>query len=100
MNNLVYFTNVKFRNYLQVTEALQLYNKYGAPPNPQNFNIYKRIAVDLFALPYDEEHLGGGNYFVWAGLRELLIFAHHLFKYGRIYFGEFLFKYLKSIFLK
>ena len=61
----------------KVTEALQLYNKYGAPPNPQNFNIYKRIAVDLFALPYDEDHLGGGNYFVWAGLRELLIFVCH-----------------------
>ena len=27
----------------KVTEALQLYNKYGAPPFPQNFNIYKRI---------------------------------------------------------
>ena len=32
----------------QATQALQLYRKYGCPTFPQNFNIYKRIAVDLF----------------------------------------------------
>ena len=56
----------------KVTEGLKLYNKYGAPPYPQNFNIYKRIAVDLFALPHDEDNLGGANYFVWAGLRDMM----------------------------
>ena len=31
------------------------------------------IAVDLFALPFNEDHLGGhANYFVWAGLRDMM----------------------------
>jgi intraflagellar transport protein 172 len=53
-------------------EALNLYKKYGAPAFPQNYNIYKRIAVDLFALPFDEDNLGGSNYFTWAALRDMM----------------------------
>ncbi|XP_013856092.1 intraflagellar transport protein 172 homolog, partial [Austrofundulus limnaeus] len=32
-------------------KALQLYIQHGAPPNPQNFNIYKRLFLDLINLP-------------------------------------------------
>ena len=53
-------------------EALNLYKKYGAPAYPQNFNIYKRIAVDLFALPFDDTNLGGTNYYTWAALRDMM----------------------------
>ena len=53
-------------------EALELYKKYGAPAFPQNFNIYKRIAIDLFALPYDDENLGRNNYYTWANLRDIM----------------------------
>ena len=41
----------------QATQALQLYRKYGCPTFPQNFNIYKRIAVDLF-----------GRYCIWIDI--------------------------------
>lgn len=51
-------------------EALQLYKRYGAPAFPQNFNIYKRIAVDLFSLPSNED--AGRNYYTWAALRDML----------------------------
>eukprot|EP00042_Codosiga_hollandica_P051782 m.643612 g.643612 ORF g.643612 m.643612 type:complete len:1752 (+) comp58351_c0_seq22:791-6046(+) len=30
-------------------QALVLFSKHGAPANPQNFNIYRRIATDLFS---------------------------------------------------
>ena len=29
--------------------ALALFVQHGTPPNPQNFNIYKRLVEDLFA---------------------------------------------------
>ena len=55
----------------QATQALQLYRKYGCPTFPQNFNIYKRIAVDLFARNAQED-VKGKMYYVWSGLRDLL----------------------------
>ena len=54
-------------------EALDLYKKYGAPAFPQNFNIYKRIAIDLFALQYDDDNLGRNNYYTWANLRDIML---------------------------
>ncbi|XP_062507829.1 intraflagellar transport protein 172 homolog isoform X2 [Corticium candelabrum] len=47
-------------------EALQLFSKYGAPPSPQNFNIYKRLALDLFCLT-------SAPYKVWADFRDMLL---------------------------
>lgn len=32
-------------------EALQLYHRYGAPAFSQNYNVYKRIANDMLAMP-------------------------------------------------
>lgn len=46
--------------------ALQLYTQYGAPPLPQNFNIYMRIALDCFSL-----HETDGMH-VWKELRNFL----------------------------
>lgn len=47
-------------------QALNLYNKYGTPALPQNFNIYNRIASDILksreVLDYDS----------WSKLRQLL----------------------------
>jgi len=40
--------------------------KYGAPPSQQNFNLYRRIATDMFALRKPP------SYAVWADLREML----------------------------
>ena len=51
--------------------ALALYRRHGAPAHAQNFNIYKRIAVDLFAAPSASDK-GGKAYQTWAGLRDVL----------------------------
>uniref|UniRef100_A0A2K6MV73 Intraflagellar transport protein 172 homolog n=1 Tax=Rhinopithecus bieti TaxID=61621 RepID=A0A2K6MV73_RHIBE len=50
-------------------QALVLYVQHGAPANPQNFNIYKRIFTDMVSSP-------GTNcaeaYHSWADLRDVL----------------------------
>ena len=46
-------------------EALSVFSKHGAPGNMQNFNIYKRLALDLFGL-------STGKYGVWASLRDMM----------------------------
>ncbi|XP_076011253.1 intraflagellar transport protein 172 homolog [Genypterus blacodes] len=51
-------------------KALQLYVQHGAPPNPQNFNIYKRLFVDQINLPGTE---GPQSYRMWADLRNFLL---------------------------
>lgn len=48
-------------------QALGLFVKYGAPVVPQNFNLYKHIASDLFSTP------SGLSYSVYAQLRDLLL---------------------------
>jgi hypothetical protein len=53
-------------------ELSQLYKKYGAPDFNQNYNIYKRIAVDLFATSTTEDK-NGKCYQLWAGLRDMLL---------------------------
>lgn len=50
--------------------ALQLYVQHGAPPNPQNFNIYKRLFVDLINLPDTDN---ADSYRLWADLRDFLL---------------------------
>lgn len=51
--------------------ALALYRRNGAPASKQNFNIYKRIAVDLFSSPSSAD-AAGRAYQTWAGLRDVL----------------------------
>ncbi|XP_040920859.1 intraflagellar transport protein 172 homolog [Toxotes jaculatrix] len=51
-------------------KALQLYIQHGAPPNPQNFNIYKRLFLDLINLPDTD---GAESYRMWADLRNFLL---------------------------
>ncbi|XP_077032492.1 intraflagellar transport protein 172 homolog isoform X1 [Agelaius phoeniceus] len=50
--------------------ALHLYTQHGAPANPQNFNIYKRLFVEMVNAP-------GRNcaeaYSGWAELRDVLL---------------------------
>lgn len=48
-------------------EALALYVEHGAPATSQNFNIYTRIALDIFALPNIVD-----NYNIWSQLRRVL----------------------------
>ncbi|MEQ2256463.1 hypothetical protein ILYODFUR_024390, partial [Ilyodon furcidens] len=50
-------------------KALQLYTQHGAPPNPQNFNIYKRLFLDLINLSNTD---GPESYRMWADLRNFL----------------------------
>ncbi|KAK7878726.1 hypothetical protein WMY93_030965 [Mugilogobius chulae] len=50
--------------------ALQLYVKHGAPPNVQNFNIYRRLFVDVVNLPDTDS---AEAYRVWADLRDFLL---------------------------
>lgn len=52
-----------------VIEALNLYNSYGTPAIAQNFNIYTRIATDIFGMPgiSDQESLE-----VWVQTRQML----------------------------
>lgn len=56
----------------KVNDALNLYKKYGAPPYKQNFNIYKRIAIDLFNT-HTSEDMEGKMYYSWAALRDILL---------------------------
>ncbi|XP_058470061.1 intraflagellar transport protein 172 homolog [Solea solea] len=51
-------------------KALQLYVQHGAPPNPQNFNIYKRLFLDFINLP---DTNGPESYRMWADLRNFLL---------------------------
>lgn len=51
-------------------KALQLYIQHGAPPNTQNFNIYKRLFVELINLPDTET---AESYRLWADLRDFLL---------------------------
>ncbi|KAG7214317.1 hypothetical protein INR49_004455 [Caranx melampygus] len=50
-------------------KALKLYIQHGAPPNPQNFNIYKRLFLDVINLPDAD---GPESYRMWADLRDFL----------------------------
>ncbi|XP_003971457.2 intraflagellar transport protein 172 homolog [Takifugu rubripes] len=51
-------------------KALQLYVQHGAPPNPQNFNIYKRLFLDVINLPNTD----APEFFrMWADLRNFLL---------------------------
>ncbi|XP_024146740.1 intraflagellar transport protein 172 homolog [Oryzias melastigma] len=50
--------------------ALQLYLQYGASPNPQNFNIYKRLFLDLISLPDNDRP---ECYRMLANLRDFLL---------------------------
>ncbi|XP_037837544.1 intraflagellar transport protein 172 homolog [Kryptolebias marmoratus] len=54
----------------EALKALQLYVQHGAPPNPQNFNIYKRLFLDLINLPGTD---GPESYRMWADLRNFLL---------------------------
>lgn len=49
-------------------QALRLYKKYGAPPTPQNFNIYKRIALDILTQPFT----GLALFIEFSELRDML----------------------------
>ncbi|XP_025413024.1 intraflagellar transport protein 172 homolog isoform X3 [Sipha flava] len=49
-------------------EALNLYTQYGAPAFPQNFNIYRRIALDVFGKRGMEKE---ESYDIWAKLRDM-----------------------------
>ncbi|XP_041831040.1 intraflagellar transport protein 172 homolog [Melanotaenia boesemani] len=51
-------------------KALQIYIQHGVPPNPQNFNIYKRLFLDLINLPDTDR---AESYRMWADLRNFLL---------------------------
>ena len=48
--------------------ALQLFNKYGTSPNPQNYNIYKRLCMEVYGQQLD----GVTGYNTYANLRNML----------------------------
>uniref|UniRef100_A0A3P9LP27 Intraflagellar transport 172 n=1 Tax=Oryzias latipes TaxID=8090 RepID=A0A3P9LP27_ORYLA len=50
--------------------ALELYLQYGASPNPQNFNIYKHLFLDLISPPDND---GPDSYRMLANLRDFLL---------------------------
>uniref|UniRef100_A0A3B3Z6D5 Intraflagellar transport protein 172 homolog n=1 Tax=Poecilia mexicana TaxID=48701 RepID=A0A3B3Z6D5_9TELE len=54
----------------EAVKALQLYTQHGAPPNPQNFNIYKRLFLDLINR---SNTAGPESYRMWADLRNFLL---------------------------
>uniref|UniRef100_A0A1A8U1D0 Intraflagellar transport protein 172 homolog n=1 Tax=Nothobranchius furzeri TaxID=105023 RepID=A0A1A8U1D0_NOTFU len=54
----------------EAVRALELYVQHGAPPNPQNFNIYKRLFLDLINLPDTDKP---DAYRMWADLRNFLL---------------------------
>ncbi|XP_067032279.1 intraflagellar transport protein 172 homolog isoform X2 [Acropora muricata] len=50
-------------------KALDLFCRYGAPANPQNFNIYKRIISDVISMAGLSS---AESYRTWADLRDVL----------------------------
>lgn len=50
-------------------KALDLFCRYGAPANPQNFNIYKRIITDVISM---SGLRSADSYRTWADLRDVL----------------------------
>ncbi|KAF2887801.1 hypothetical protein ILUMI_18372 [Ignelater luminosus] len=50
-------------------EALNLYKTHGAPAIAQNFNIYTRIATDIFGMPGTS---GPEHFDLWMELRQML----------------------------
>lgn len=48
--------------------ALQLFTKHGAPANPQNFNIYKHLCLEVYSQPVE----GVAGYSMYAKLRNML----------------------------
>ncbi|XP_077991845.1 intraflagellar transport protein 172 homolog [Glandiceps talaboti] len=63
----LYATHLIKENNIQ--KALDLYVRHGAPANPQNFNIYKRICMEIFAASDTCRHEA---YKGWADLRDML----------------------------
>ncbi|XP_030627149.1 intraflagellar transport protein 172 homolog [Chanos chanos] len=51
-------------------KALNLYTQHGLPANPQNFNIYKRMFLDLLSVT---DRDGEEAYRMWADLRDALL---------------------------
>jgi len=51
-----------------LVKALDLFVQYGAPANPQNFNIYKRLADCIFSMP---DKTGPDSYKLWSDLRSV-----------------------------
>ena len=49
--------------------ALKLFTTYGAPPLPQNFNIYKRLCMEVFG----ENLEGAAAYPTYSSLRNMLL---------------------------
>lgn len=52
-----------------IQDVLTLYNTYGAPAIPQNFNIYNRLCSEVFAMP---DISGAEGYGIWSQLRHIL----------------------------
>ncbi|KAG8304547.1 hypothetical protein J6590_091435 [Homalodisca vitripennis] len=50
-------------------KALNLYSQMGSPALPQNYNIYRRISMDIIASP---DLSGTDAYSTWARLRNML----------------------------
>ncbi|XP_028296342.1 intraflagellar transport protein 172 homolog isoform X2 [Gouania willdenowi] len=50
-------------------KALELYTQHGAAANTQNFNIYRRVFMDLTNLTHTQGHT---SYRMWAELRNFL----------------------------
>lgn len=51
-------------------KALNLYAQHGAPANPQNFNIYKRMFLDLLNLLGRDS---AESFRMWADLRDVML---------------------------
>uniref|UniRef100_A0A4W5KBN0 Intraflagellar transport protein 172 homolog n=1 Tax=Hucho hucho TaxID=62062 RepID=A0A4W5KBN0_9TELE len=51
-------------------KALSLYAQHGAPANPQNFNIYKRMFLDLLSLLGRDS---AESFRMWADLRDVML---------------------------
>ncbi|CAB1340225.1 unnamed protein product, partial [Coregonus sp. 'balchen'] len=51
-------------------KALNLYAQHGAPANPQNFNIYKRMFLDLLSLLGRDS---AESFRMWADLRDVML---------------------------
>ncbi|XP_071532014.1 intraflagellar transport protein 172 homolog [Panulirus ornatus] len=54
----------------QAVEALRLYKQHGAPAFAQNYNIYRRLVLDLISM---HELCSSQAYQTWADLRDLLL---------------------------
>jgi len=63
-------------------DALMIYGTYEAPAFPQNFNIYRRIALDIFSMKNMDTP---DVYNTWKTLRNMFFSLVSVQRFGKMF---------------